>query len=74
MGKGRGGSESGDPGGLPVPPPSVIPPLQALAQVTSHIVREHRQQQHFETSLADFLMATNMNGLEYRLKLAGKST
>lgn len=72
LGQGKG-SESGDPGDLPVPPPSEIPPLQALAHIASQIVRE-RQQQNFETALSDFLLATNMSGLEYRLKLAGNST
>ena len=72
LGLGKG-SESDEPAGLPVRPPSQMPPLQALAHVTSQIVRE-RQQQNFETSLSDFLLATNMNGLEYRLKMAGNST
>lgn len=71
LGLGKG-SDAGEPAGLPLPPPSrsVIPPLEALAHFTSQIVRE-RQQQTFETSLSDFLLATNMNGLEYRLRLAG---
>ena len=72
LGQGKG-SESGEPADLPVSPPSEIPPLQALAHIASQIVRE-RQQQNFETALSDFLLATNMSGLEYRLKLAGNST
>ena len=73
LGLGRG-SESGESPGLSVEsvsPPAQIPPLQALAHVTSQLVRE-RQQQNFEASLNDFLLATNMNGLEYRLRLAGR--